>query len=487
MSAHPTRARTTCARIAVCCLVVFSSSRLYSQDVVVVETAPAFEPPNLQPSLLDFLTGQPIAEKMKLLATPKLLRPPFAGAPINTPKGLAAKIKAQQVDAPNRVAAVEFLGTVDCIAYPESQAMLVEALKSDPAEPVRLAAAEALQVQFMRGKEEDPSRSELRRYDTCRGCCNEATLNELSRIAYETDETGCPIEPSERVRKAARIALTICSANCYPAMAAPAVPPSPIPEEAGPPMVPAEEAPLGEARNAVPAPRITAVQRELQRLYAQDGRTPPPSVFSLQAANSPAQLQEAAPAEPARLSGAVQAQPAESELSEVQKALRALFSRDGREPPAGLIPASNSDLKRSTEISDAAKADVKKIIQVNKEQTSANGEFPVLECLRGFCVVGIKERKLLKGREDFVSVYNGHTYQFASAEAKQTFDSNPEAYEPVQSGVDLVTLKRTGNRTTGPYVCHYEGRLYFFESDANRKEFRREPAAYLETLAGSTK
>ena len=56
----------------------------------------------------------------------------------------AAKIKASEADAKARVAAVEYLGTVDCNRFPEAKKGLLAALSEDPNECVRFAAARAL-------------------------------------------------------------------------------------------------------------------------------------------------------------------------------------------------------------------------------------------------------------------------------------------------------------------------------------------------------
>ncbi len=117
-----------------------------------VPSAPAFTPTPLQPSLADFVTGMPVSTCCQIKALDPLLRPPFAGAPLADPKGLAAKIRAEQLDAKKRVKAVKYLGTVDCVAYPEAKAMLVQVMENDKYEQVRYEAAKALGVMMGRGK-----------------------------------------------------------------------------------------------------------------------------------------------------------------------------------------------------------------------------------------------------------------------------------------------------------------------------------------------
>ena len=53
----------------------------------------------------------------------------------------AAAIQASEADAKARVAAIEYLGTVDCSRWPEAKKALINGLRQDPNECVRFAAA----------------------------------------------------------------------------------------------------------------------------------------------------------------------------------------------------------------------------------------------------------------------------------------------------------------------------------------------------------
>ena len=222
MSAHSRFRHNVRIQLAVFFLVAGSATYLFAQGApfaggTAVETAPAFESPDLSLSLLDFATGLPIAKKVKELFPPKLLREPFAGAPVDTAKGLAAKIQAEQIDVENRITAAEFLAEVDCRAYPDAQKQLIKLILEDPSEEVRLAAVEAIQVHFSRGLDcEKASKREKRRYDTCRGCCTQKAINAVFKVAYEMDPDfpDCMYEPSKRVRKEAAKAVEICRDLC---------------------------------------------------------------------------------------------------------------------------------------------------------------------------------------------------------------------------------------------------------------------------------
>lgn len=144
--------------------------------------------------------------------------------------------------------AVEFLGTVDCGWFPESQAVLIDTMRGDPVERVRFAAVKAIQMQLERAKGPlDPSlgwrrvpdpqilvklaqlipgctaeelqarldqrrlsKAERRRRDVHCGCCTPEVMKALADVAFGMDESGCFREPSERIRERARLVLTLC-------------------------------------------------------------------------------------------------------------------------------------------------------------------------------------------------------------------------------------------------------------------------------------
>lgn len=101
----------------------------------------------------------------------------------------AAKIKASEADAKARVAAVEYLGTVDCTRWKEATKAIVNALRADPNECVRYAAARVLN-------------------SGC--CCNKETIEALKVCVAGEDKDGNPPETSARVKAAAFNALQNC-------------------------------------------------------------------------------------------------------------------------------------------------------------------------------------------------------------------------------------------------------------------------------------
>ena len=148
----------------------------------------------------------------------------------------AAKIKASEADAKARVAAVEYLGTVDCTRWKEATKALIISLRADPNECVRWAAARVLN-------------------SGC--CCNKDTIEALKICVAGEDKDGNPPETSLRVKAAAFSALQ----NCL--MRVPEV----LPEEAGPRPIERERGPVPELE---PSPGLQPLPRE--RSTMSDGR-----------------------------------------------------------------------------------------------------------------------------------------------------------------------------------------------------------------------
>ena len=123
-------------------------------------------------------------------------------------EGVAAKIKAEEADAKARIAAIEYLATVDCRYWPEAEGTLVDRLRADRNECVRYAAARALGT-------------------GC--CCTKKTIAGLKLVVECTDSDGNPAERSERVKAAAWYALNHCVTRYVPPRPAPRERPSESP------------------------------------------------------------------------------------------------------------------------------------------------------------------------------------------------------------------------------------------------------------------
>src|SRR5207302_11473959 len=111
-------------------------------------------------------------------------------------EGAAALIQKSEMEAKARRTAVKYLGTVDCHFFPEAEAALINALRTDTNECVRLEAALALS----------------------RGCCcTKAIVEALTICVNGTAKDKHPSETSPRVRAVASVALQRCLTCPIPA------------------------------------------------------------------------------------------------------------------------------------------------------------------------------------------------------------------------------------------------------------------------------
>lgn len=131
--------------------------------------------------------------------------------PADSPGGAAAKIAAAEAQAKEKIADLEYLSTKDCRRYPEAEAAILAALRADPNECVRWAAAKAL-------------------LSGC--CCTPKVIKTLTVVVNQSDKDGNLAEESERVRLTAFLALERCVRTCQPAKAE-EPPEKPGPKEKG--------------------------------------------------------------------------------------------------------------------------------------------------------------------------------------------------------------------------------------------------------------
>jgi hypothetical protein len=142
----------------------------------------------------------------------------------------AAQIQASEANAKARVAAVEYLGTVDCSRWPEAKKALIYSLREDPNECVRFAAARALN-------------------SGC--CCNQEVIEALRTCVSGEAKGNEPPETSFRVKASAFSALQNCLLR--------------VPEVL-PPEVPPEASPAPDPSN-LPVPPERATQNSVENLH----------------------------------------------------------------------------------------------------------------------------------------------------------------------------------------------------------------------------
>lgn len=187
--------------------------------------------------------------------------------PADSAEGAAAKIKQNEAEAKARRAAVRYLGTVDCRRYPEAEAALINALRGDANECVRLEAALAFR----------------------NGCCCSKKVIDALTVAVSGEKSADPAETSPRVRCVAAEALERCLAmHCdvdapKPPEKAVTDPKPEDPPEAGRPAPPPADMlpPPGKeaARMALARyrPAVTPEPPALEPVAAVPVRTAPPT------------------------------------------------------------------------------------------------------------------------------------------------------------------------------------------------------------------
>lgn len=372
----------------------------------------------------------------------RLLKPPFHNAPEDTPKGLASKIRARELDVKNRVKAVEYLEELDCTVFPEAKLVLVDTMLNDDWEPVRFEAAQGLRNMLARhscgacserkdqtdlekklvgDREKEAKKINRDRKQRlhnasrcgcqtcqsvcqtgfqeysgaapchCSGCCDEDTLNALSKVAYEMTAEGCPVEPSYRVRSMAAKAIAACGIPCNnfgPYYADEER--GPLLEEVAPPFVVPEPEPVVE-----------------------------PIEDPVDPGEQPAPLKD-----------------------------------DAGEQPA---PIDNLN---------APKKDGPNITSAPELKTN------------GLCLVSLKNGRKVPQDRTQKSVHRGRTYYFASAACKRAFDENPGHYAVGFGGCDPVEFVQTREVVEGRFLVLHEGRFFMFAKPENYDLFRTDVARY---------
>jgi hypothetical protein len=112
----------------------------------------------------------------------------------------AAEIQAQEAQAAQKIAALRYLATIGCRGCYEGVEEAFIAGLEDCTEEVRWEAAKALR---------DTTTNVCQMCNSDK-CCSEKIQKKLREMAFETDDSGCPKEPSDRVRRQARLALAEC-------------------------------------------------------------------------------------------------------------------------------------------------------------------------------------------------------------------------------------------------------------------------------------
>ena len=148
-----------------------------------------------------------------------------------------------------------------------------------------------------------------------------------------------------------------------------------------------------------------------------------------------------------------------------------------------LVSAVEQRFSKSLEIrqarkqagNDIAQKGLSKIVNAAEEKVVAVG-------LEGYCPVTLKSnRTWTKGESEFAKVHKGFTYNFTSAANLKKFTESPSRYTPRLLGCDPVIMWESDRAVAGDtrYGAFFDGELYLFTSQENRKLFKVDPARYV--------
>lgn len=106
--------------------------------------------------------------------------------------------------------------------------------------------------------------------------------------------------------------------------------------------------------------------------------------------------------------------------------------------------------------------------------------------LDGFSPVSLlKEKKWVKGTEEFAVQHEGQWYLLLSDDEVKTFQAKPENYIPQFMGCDPVLLWESSQvpavRGMTRFAAFYDDQLYLFVNKENRDRFKETPDRYIST------
>lgn len=122
-----------------------------------------------------------------------------------------------------------------------------------------------------------------------------------------------------------------------------------------------------------------------------------------------------------------------------------------------------------------------------RQQNILKPESPVSEPLPGldgYSPVSLYTwREWRKGKAEFTAYHKGISYRLSTQDELKEFTADPEKYVPRLLGCDPVILQKTDRAVPGntKFGAYYDGKLYLFQSDETRVEFKKSPMRYVKT------
>ena len=115
----------------------------------------------------------------------------------------------------------------------------------------------------------------------------------------------------------------------------------------------------------------------------------------------------------------------------------------------------------------------------NKAGQVQQGQFQ--QGMEGYCPVCLKDmKKWVLGNPAYQAVYDGHVYSFMSDAQKKIFTANPLRYVPVLGGDCVTCLAKMSRRMPGNirHAAYHRGRLYLFAGKDQKQMFLKDASAF---------
>jgi len=158
---------------------------------------------------------------------------------------------------------------------------------------------------------------------------------------------------------------------------------------------------------------------------------------------------------------------------------------ESQDAPVAAAPEAETDAPEAPSVAQAPKQSMQAEAPGRPDPTKLLEKLAARSdrsLLMGFCPVTLRDaRDLAEGDARFTADYEGVTYRFASAAAREKFAADPARYAPAAGGRDLVIASTGWGETVGSlaHAAWYRGRLYLFASRESMRRFVAAPRDYL--------
>lgn len=374
----------------------------------------------------------PWGEFLKRFNKDPLLKKPFHMSPETEVKGLSSKIRARELDVPNRKRAIRYLKDLDCTQFPEAKEMLLSLLdpEAEKWEDVRYEAAMGLRDMLARHSSKPDGNKSGKGHNSnngsgncqscqsdecgdslwqqcctsaanagkrvrgertkpqepsCHGtnCCDAKTMSVLAKTAYEMKENGGCYEPSLRVREMAVEAIKACGIPC-----------------------------------------------QYKPYYGESDEEPGPPAWDESGGKLKSTGEDIPP----------------------------------EKNDEGILPSPSEDAPATPPVTNV-------VTPISR--------------LANLCIVSLAHGQQVRPNPQISASYRGRVYYLSSDDAKQEFLETPERFAVAFGGCDPVQFVRTQQAVEGRFLAEHDGRFFMFTSQANYDAFKANPSRYLPRSAGS--